>query len=163
EAYGSGWTGSGQIPEREGRAGRLGHFGAIDPSEGGLTERQMFTGFLKYKTPDHEVDATVYVTPYPPSPWNSFTFFLNDPKNGAEIEEDDARVLGGGNLSYHFHRRWRSISFRTTIGANLRWDGVHVDRWNAESQNGDWRKRLSRRVDTSDLGFAGNDDDIDQL
>jgi TonB family protein len=160
QAYGSGWLGSGQIPSRD--VGRIGQFGSEDPSEGGQTQRQMFTAFLKYKGGDHEVEVTAYVTRYRLSLFNDFTFYLNDPLNGDEIEQDDARVYAGGKLAYHFHRRWHGISFRTTMGAEMRWDGAHVDRWNVESQRGDFRQRISRRVDANDpLGFSGNDDDID--
>lgn len=159
QAYGSGWIGSGQIPARD--VQRIGQFGSEDPSEGGLTERQMVTAFLKYKSGDHEVDATVYFTRYRLSLFNDFTFFLENPAVGSEIEQDDARTFSGGKLAYHFHRRWRKISFRTTMGAEMRYDGIHVDRWDAESQNGDFRKRIGRHVDTSDLAFSGNNSDID--
>jgi outer membrane receptor protein involved in Fe transport len=162
QAYGSGWVGSGQIPSRD--AGRIGQFGSEDPSEGGLTERQMLTVFLKYAGGDHEVEATVYVTRYRLSLFNDFTFFLRDPVNGDEIEQDDARVFWGGKLAYHFHRRWRSISLRTTLGGEARYDGIHVDRWSAESQNGDFRKRLGRLLDLNDpLAFSASNDDIDIL
>jgi TonB family protein len=161
QAYGSGWIGSGQIPSRD--AARIGSFGSEDPSEGGLAERQMVSGFLRYRGGDHEVDATVYVTRSRLALFNDFTFFLRDPVHGDEIEQDDARVFSGGKLSYHFHRRWCGISWRSTLGVEMRWDGVHVDRWDAESQDGDFRKRLGRHVDRSSLGFASSDDDLDLL
>jgi TonB family protein len=162
QAYGSGWVGSGQIPSRD--VGRIGQFGSEDPSEGGLTERQMFTAFAHYRNGDHEVNATLYVTRYRLSLFNDFTFFLHDPVNGDEIEQDDARVFSGGKISYHVHRHWHGISLRSTVGVEMRYDGIHVDRWNAESQNGDFRKRLSRRVDTSGIGFGANDNiDISNL
>lgn len=164
QAYGSGWVGSGQIPAREVAAGRLDPFGSEDPSEGGLTERQMLSAFLKYQGEDGQAfDATVYVTRYRLALWNDFTFFLNDPVNGDEIEQDDARTFTGGKVTYRLDRRWGNLSLRTVIGAEMRYDAIHVDRWDAESQNGDFRKRLGRRVDTSDLALSGNDDDIDQL
>ncbi|MFT3839758.1 MAG: TonB-dependent receptor plug domain-containing protein [Myxococcaceae bacterium] len=163
QAYGSGWTGSGQIPSRLVDSHQLGEFGSLDPSEGGLTERQMLTAFFKYSGGDSELEATAYVTRYRLNLWNDFTYYLRDPVNGDEIEQDDARVFSGGKLAYHFHRRWHGIRFRTTLGSEMRYDGIHVDRWNAESQNGDFRKRLSRRVDDSDLAFGGSDDDIDLL
>ena len=162
QAYGSGWTGSGQIPSREVDAGRLNQFGSIDPTEGGLTERQMVSLFLHHKDVDNEFDATVYFTRYRLSLWDDFTFFLNNPVLGDEIEQDDSRFVTGANLRYHRHSHWRNISFRTTVGAQLRYDGVHVDIWNVESQDGDYRKRLGRRTDPSAYHF-GNDDDIDQV
>jgi TonB family protein len=159
-AYGSGWIGSGQIPSREVDGARLGHFGAIDPSEGGLTQRQMMTAYVRHKDAANELDATAYFTRYRLSLWNDFTFFLADPVLGDEIEQDDSRFYTGANLRYHRHGWWRGISFRTTMGAQLRYDGVHVDVWNAESQDGDFRQRLGRRADPSAFRF-GSDDDID--
>ncbi len=162
QAYGSSWTGSGQIPSREVDSGRMSQFGAIDPTEGGITQRQMVTGFLKHKDATNEFDATVYFTKYRLSLWNDFTFFLADPKNSDLIEQDDSRFFTGANLAYHRHSHWKNLSFRTTVGAQARYDGVHVDIWNATSQDGDFRKRLSRRSDPSAFRF-GNDADIDQI
>lgn len=162
EAYGSGWTGSGQIPEREVAAGRLSQFGSEDPSEGGLTERQMVTAFFHHRGPSQEVDATAYVTRYRLSLWNDFTFFQQDPINGDEIEQDDARVFGGGKVDWHFHRRWHGLSLRTTLGAEARDDGIAVDAYHAESQNGDFRKRLDPyrhlRDDQLDLAAYAEED-----
>jgi TonB family protein len=160
QAYGSGWIGSGQIPSRD--VANIGRFGSEDPTEGGQTERQMFTAFARYHGGDQEVEATVYVTRYKLALFNDFTFFLNDPVHGDEIEQDDSRVFSGAKISYHFHRRWHGISFRSTAGAEMRYDGIHVDRWNVESQDGDFRKRLGR-LNVTSLGAPGADDDIDIL
>ncbi|HWE27526.1 MAG TPA: TonB family protein [Polyangia bacterium] len=162
QAYGSGWIGSGQIPERDVAAGRLSQLGSEDPSEGGLTERQMLTAFFRHRGGAQEVDATAYVTRYQLSLWNDFTFFLHDPLNGDEIEQDDARVFGGGKLAWHFHRRWRGLSLRTTLGAEARDDGIDVHAYHAESQNGDFRKRLDTyrnlRDDQLDLAAWAEED-----
>ncbi len=169
QGYGSQWIGSGQIPSREVDAHRIDQFGSIDPSEGGQTQRQMLSLFLKHKDPKNEFDITIYVTRYRLSLWNDFTFFLKNPTTGDEIEQDDSRVFTGVNLSYHRHSTWHGISFRHTFGAQMRYDGIHVDLWNAESQNGDFRKRISRYVGGVDpsTGMStfnfGNNDDIDQV
>ena len=65
EAYGSSWLGSGQIPSREVDAGRLAPFGALDPSEGGLTERQMIRAFLRHDDRIHEIKSTYILQPGP--------------------------------------------------------------------------------------------------
>jgi outer membrane receptor protein involved in Fe transport len=160
QAYGSGWIGSGQIPSRD--VGRIGHFGSEDPSEGGQTERQMVTAFARYHHGSQQLDATVYVTRYRLSIFNDFTFWLNDPQHGDEIEQDDARVVSGARLSYQFRRRWGRLFLRTTFGVEARYDQAHVDMWRAESQNGDFRQRLGRFVDPTGLG-GGADDDLDLL
>ena len=159
QAYGGGWVGSGQIPARD--VHRIGQFGPEDPSEGGQTQRQMFTLFARYAGGDHELEATAYVTRYKLSLFNDFTFFLANPKLGDEIEQDDTRIFAGGKVAYHFHKRRRGISLRTTMGVETRYDTIHVDRWQAESQDGDFRKRLGRIYGSSaQNGFGGNDDDV---
>ncbi|HXU70907.1 MAG TPA: TonB-dependent receptor [Polyangia bacterium] len=162
QAYGSGWIGSGQIPEREVAAGRLSQFGSEDPSEGGLTERQMLTAFFKHHDGANEVEATAYLTRYRLSLWNDFTFFLHDPVDGDEIEQDDARVFGGAKLAWHFHRRWRGISFRTSLGAEARDDGIAVHSYHATSQLGTFRQRLdayrNMTDDQLDLGAYAEED-----
>jgi TonB family protein len=161
-AYGSGWNASGQIPAREVDAGRLGHFGSLDPSEGGESQRQMLHLYLHHKESQHDVTASVYWVRQQLSLWNNFTFFQRDPQNGDLIEQGDARNYAGANLAYHFHARWRSISFRTTLGAQTRYDTGHVDLWASTSQNGDFRKRLMRYVDPGRFHF-GSDADVSVL
>jgi hypothetical protein len=158
EGYGSGWSGSGQIPARD--VGRIGRFGSEDPSEGGQTERQMLTAFAHYKTSEQQLDATLYVTRYRLSLFNDFTFYLNDPLHGDEIEQDDARVLAGGKLAWTFRRRWRGIFFKSTVGVETRYDTVHVDRWHDTSQDGRFRQRLARLTDPSGIGINADNDDL---
>src|SRR5262249_53547717 len=127
QAYGSGWIGSGQIPAREVAAGRLDNFGSVDPSEGGLTERQMMTAFLHYVGERSTLDPTAYVTRYRLSLWDDFTFFLADPVNGDLIEQDDARVFAGARLRYEVEQALGGIVTRTALGAEMRHDAIHVD------------------------------------
>ncbi len=161
QGYGSGWVGSGQIPTRD--VGRIGQFGSEDASEGGLTERQMFTAFLQYKKSEHELDITAYVTRYRLSLFSDFTFFLGNPTSADEIEQDDARVFAGAKLAYRFTKRWRSVSLRTALGGEMRFDSIHVDRWDTTSQSGEFRKRLGRHVDRTDFALSGNNNNIDIL
>src|SRR5207248_10615543 len=119
--------------------------------------------FLPPQSPDQESPATLCVARYRLALWTDFTFFLNNPLLGDEIEQDDLRTFAGARLDYHFHRRWHGLSFRTTFGAEVRYDDVHVDRWDAESQDGDFRKRIARRADTSGFAFSGNNDDVTQV
>ncbi len=161
EAYSSGWNGSGQIPAHD--VGRIGQYGSEDPSEGGQTERQMLTLFAHYHDGDSRFDATAYVTRYRLALFNDFTFFLNDPVNGDEIEQDDARVYAGARLAYQLRKRWRGIVFRTSAGIDMRYDGAHVDRWHDTSQNGDWRQRIGRLQDSAGIGIDASDDDMDIL
>ncbi|HEY2746549.1 MAG TPA: TonB family protein, partial [Polyangia bacterium] len=156
QSYGSQWIGSGQIPERAVAAGQISRFGAEDPSEGGMTQRQMLTFFFKHHASDGEFNVTAYVTRYSLALFNDFTFFLVNPVNGDELEQDDNRVFSGAIASWKKYQRWHGISFRHQIGASIRYDGVHIDLWDVESSavndggmssgGSDFRQRLGRRA-----------------
>ena len=73
--YGGDWHGSGQIPLREVHAGRLDRFSAIDPSEGGRTDRQNLNLIYTY-TPSAQENWLVqlYGSRYKLNLFNNFTF-----------------------------------------------------------------------------------------
>ncbi len=109
--YGSTWNGSGQIPARavcgEGDKPNFGpvnpppeaygqpcidHFGYIDPSEGGSTQRHQAS--LSFNTrfgEDSELAVTTFLTKYRFTLWSNFTFFELDPVHGDEVEQDADR------------------------------------------------------------------------
>jgi outer membrane receptor protein involved in Fe transport len=147
--YGGGWRSSGQIPSREVDAGALDRFGAIDPTEGGDTQRYSINAFFRYHEGRHELSVNAYYTRYRMALWNNFTFFLRDPERGDQNEQDDDRHVAGLRLSYHAHARWRSIALRTTVGAQLRWDTTQLDLWDAAR-----RVRTGRHVEATEFPFG---------
>ena len=160
-AYGSQWVGSGQIPARlVGTPELPTAWGALDPSEGGSTQRNSASLFLDARPdPLSRFALRLYAIQYRLALWSDFTFFLGDAANGDEIEQDDARVVTGLDARYELNRRWGRASAKTVLGAQVRRDDAHVDVWDATSQNGSFRRRLRRHVDASPFHF-GNDDDI---
>jgi TonB family protein len=160
-AYASQWFGSGQIPARLVCTPELpDRFGSLDPSEGGSTERESVSAFYHlHPDPLSRVDARLYFVSYKLALFNDFTFFLNDPINSDEIEQDDSRTVLGGNFEYEWNRQWRSAFFKTIIGAQFRRDDVHVDLWDVTSQNGNFRKRLGRHVERGELAFGTDADE----
>lgn len=170
-SYGSSWNGSGQIPARavcgEGEAGNpppeaygahcIDHFGYIDPSEGGSTQRHM--GQLSFSTAwdDADFNASAYFVKYRFTLYSNFTFFLDDPVHGDEIEQDDDRVIGGFDARYRKHYHYKGAKFTTTIGAQARFDSIDNALYHDEA-----RQRLGARVkahiDESELGLYVEED-----
>lgn len=140
--YGAGWNGSGQIPQREVDAGRLDRYGAIDPNEGGSSNR--FGAHARYTDVSEAGDLTVmaYVFHYRLSLFSNFTFFSRDPTNGDMIEQTDRRLVSGLDANYAFPSRIGDVQFRTTFGMQARNDvidnALYYDRG---------RERLSNVVD----------------
>lgn len=125
-AYASSWIGSGRIPARLVDAGFLDRYGAIDPSEGGDTQRQQLVVSLR-SLPDESSSftATASFIRYGLSLFDDFTFQAGDPARGDEIEQDDQRTAVLGNFRYD--RRDRGLlpgSLFTTFGVQLRSDDV---------------------------------------
>jgi len=159
-AYAGQWVGSGQIPARlVGTPELPTRWDSLDPSEGGSTLRNSATLFLEARPdPLSRFQLRFYAIQYKLALFNDFTFFLRDPVNGDEIEQDDSRIVTGLGARYETNRRFGSASAKTVLGAQVRRDDAHVDIWDVTSQNGSWRRRLGRHVDPSPFHF-GNDDD----
>ena len=82
--YHAEWHGSGEIPTRAVRSGLIDRFGAIDPNEGGITQRTNLNLEYRWKTAENQrLVAQAYVTYYTLSLFNDFTFFLNNPVSAA--------------------------------------------------------------------------------
>ncbi|NWF73292.1 MAG: TonB-dependent receptor plug domain-containing protein [Nitrospirae bacterium] len=119
------WNGSGEIPFRKVTDGTIDRFGAIDPSEGGKTERA--TGRLQYHydTPSNgRFFADAYLQYYKMDLWTNFTFFLDDPVNGDGIIQHDQRYMYGGNLGYQQTGELLGIRTAATAGFQVRNDSI---------------------------------------
>jgi hypothetical protein len=125
--YRAEWHGSGEIPERAVRAGLITRFGSIDPTEGGVTERTNVNAEFRWSPSDKDqLTVHAYATYYVLSLFNDFTFFLNDPEHGDEINQRDRRWLAGLDLSYERKFKPFGVDVTTTAGFQYRLDAPHV-------------------------------------
>jgi len=125
--YVSRWNASGQIPLREVQVGRLDRFGAIDPSEGGRTQRS--TGHLRYHYDTAfggTAFAEAYFQYYRMDIFTNFTFFLDNPINGDGIEQNDRRYLYGGDIGYRQGGEIFGVASAATFGVQSRVDDIDV-------------------------------------
>ncbi len=127
--FSSSWNASGQIPEREVLAGRLSRFGVIDNSEGGNTSRTNFNLSYVQKTSTGEFETQVYSFNYRFRLFSNFTFFLDDPINGDEIEQSDNRSVQGLNARYSFFHKLGKMNNKLTVGLLYRADDIQNELW----------------------------------
>lgn len=137
-SHGSSWRGSGQIPARavcgEGEPQNPGpaafgqpcidHFGVVDPTEGGATQRHLMS--LAYSTAwgDADFTAMAYAIKYRFTLYSNFTFFAEDPVHGDEIEQDDDRSVVGTDFRVRRHDHYLGGQFTTSLGAQVRFDSI---------------------------------------
>ncbi len=99
-AYASSWYGSGQIPARLVDSGILNRYGAIDPTEGGDTQRQQaILALTTHLDSTSNFSVSLSVIRYNLDLFNDFTFQLDNP-DGDEIEQTDNRVTFYASMRY---------------------------------------------------------------
>ena len=134
-AYASSWIGSGQVPARLVDAGGLDRYGAIDPTEGGVTQRQQLIATLATHLDDHSsFTAAVSGVRYALTLFNDFTFFARDPVHGDEIEQDDHRTTIFATLRYERRDQLRFGTLLSSAGAQYRTDGIEANLWKVEKR-----------------------------
>ncbi len=129
--FGSSWNASGQIPERAVDDGTIDRFGSIDTTEGGTTSRNNFNLVYSSKQGKNDFMSQIYFGNYRFKLFSNFTFYLNDPVNGDEIEQDDYRTFIGYNGTYAIASTIGKMNAKTTFGAGFRADNVENQLWHA--------------------------------
>ncbi len=120
------WDASGQIPDRAVDEGIIGFYGAIDPTEGGLTYRT--NGNAQLITTLGNGDLLKNQVYYSNSHFDlhtNFTFFLEDSVNGDQIRQREARDLAGYNGSYRHVNYLGNVKLTSELGLNVRYDMTH--------------------------------------
>jgi hypothetical protein len=139
----SNWNASGEIPARAVRAGALGRFDAVDNTEGGKTERHNLNLQYNWADAQQSFNAQAWFSYYRFDLFSNFTFFMNDPVNGDEIEQTDKRILGGSYLNYRRNYNVFGLPMETLVGFSSRSDRANVGLFNAVQ-----RQRLGSTADS---------------
>ncbi len=114
---------------RAGRSfGQIGRFGTLDPSDGGQAMRKSLSGQYHAGIGDGHFDANAYVINNRLTLWNNFTHFLDDPINGDQEAQNEARATFGGGASYARSDTPFGFGNDLLAGLQTRTDDVHVDR-----------------------------------
>lgn len=119
------WDASGQIPDRAVESGQISRFGAIDPTEGGNTQRtNLSVKLLSNIKPGLSTENQFYFTRYYFELYSNFTFYLNNPILGDQIRQREFRDIYGflGKISKETY--WKDAKITGTLGYGFRFDEV---------------------------------------
>ncbi len=124
--FDSHWDASGQIPQRVVDKGIIGRFGALDDTEGGNTSRTHLN-FLHTRNWDNgaRLNNSVWLSHYRFNLYSNFTFFLNDPIHGDQINQTEKRLGAGANSDYTHPIRCGNLNGDFQAGLGFRYD--HID------------------------------------
>jgi hypothetical protein len=118
-AYDANWDSTDQIPKRLIDSGGIGRLGNVDDSVGGESSRYSLMGEWDHNHSNGKTHADFYMGKYDLDLFSNFTYFLNDPVNGDQFEQQDDRWFLGGEL----RREWNLGQENTfTLGLQTRHD-----------------------------------------
>jgi beta-lactamase regulating signal transducer with metallopeptidase domain len=152
------WDATDQVPQRAIDEGAIPRFGHIDPTNGGRTHRYSLSADSQRTSGDTSTRANGYLVNYALNLFSNFTYFLNDPENGDQFEQEDRRNIAGGRVTHRRLATWGGRSAENLFGAQLRHDRIgSVGLFHTRG-----RQRLSTirldRIEQTSLGvFAQNE------
>ena len=121
----SSWDASGQIPQRAVSNGMITRTGAIDDTEGGRTSRtNVFLKHVHQFSNLAHITSQIYAIHYDFNLYSNFTFFLNDPVNGDQIQQREHRMIYGYKSAYTVGGSIGSKELVTELGGGFRIDDV---------------------------------------
>jgi outer membrane receptor protein involved in Fe transport len=126
-AYANKWNSTDQVPSRAIASGEIGLYGALDPSDGGNSNRFSLSGRWAQTNEGGSSKANFYVIKSSLNLWNNFTYSLTDPVNGDQFHQYDDRILGGINGSHVFKSQLAGLPMETEIGVQSRYDDIRLD------------------------------------
>lgn len=126
-AYANKWNSTDQIPARAVASGEVGLYGALDPTDGGNSNRFSLSGNWARSDDTGSSKGNFYIIKSSLNLWNNFTYFLTDPVNGDQFHQHDDRILGGVNTSHTFKGQFAGLPMETEIGVQSRYDDIRLD------------------------------------
>ncbi|HEV3141516.1 MAG TPA: TonB-dependent receptor, partial [Vicinamibacterales bacterium] len=118
------WNATEAVPERAINAGLIDRFGSIDPTDGGHTYRYSAAAEWQRGGSSSLTKASAYGLVYDLDLVSNFTFFLDDPVRGDQIEQADHRFVSGFKLSHRRISKWAGRAVQNTAGVQLRNDDI---------------------------------------
>jgi hypothetical protein len=147
-AYRGTWHSSDQIPVDA--IPQVGYFGALNPTDGGESQRYSLQAEWHRSAADSETKITIYGFYYDLNLFSDFTYYLDDPMKGDQFEQQDRRWVAGFDAHHTIFSTWFGRKVANTFGLQLRNDWVH---------NGLFRTENRMRTDKNDIN-ACNDEPI---
>ena len=115
-------------PLRAVQEGVIDRFGTLGPSDLSKSQRFSLSGAYGATGDDWKLNLSAYAIRSTMTLWNDFTHDLDDPVNGDQEEQDEARTVLGGQGTYIREMKFGQITSDTTFGAAVRYDDIDLDR-----------------------------------
>ena len=122
--YSGDWNSTDQIPLRAVAAGSLSRFGNIDPTDAGRTSRYSLAFDWLRSSGNGSTRLTAYGLQGGLNLFQNFTYFLEHPVDGDQVEQEGRRWVAGSRLVHRRLGRALDRPAEFAVGASLRYDAV---------------------------------------
>ena len=129
--------------------GATNSFGAINPTDGGKSQRYSLQGEWHQQSPNSETKITLYAFYYYLNLFSDFTYYLTDPVHGDQFEQQDNRCVTGLDARHSLFNQWFKRDVENTFGVQVRNDWIDNGLYQTEE-----RMRVDK-VDTDTNGLPG--------
>ncbi len=131
-AYSARWDSTDQIPLRAVRSGLIGRYGAIDPSDGGRTQRYSLSVDTQRLRDDGVFRFSAYAIRSELDLWSNFSYLLENPIDlnpagiaGDQFRQSERRTVFGLATSRSRDGTLAGLPMTTTFGLQLRHDRLN--------------------------------------
>ncbi|HMN83738.1 MAG TPA: TonB-dependent receptor [Burkholderiaceae bacterium] len=153
-AYHARWNSTDQIPRRAVDAGLIGRFGAVDPTDGGNSDRYSLSGEWRRALADGMVVASAYAIHYRLNLFSNFTYALDNEVDGDQFLQRDQRNVFGGRVARVWYGRLGGLPVTNEIGLQARHDRIRVGLFDSAARQITATTR-DDRVRQSSVGLYG--------
>ena len=115
------WNSSDQIPAS---FGATNFFGAINPTDGGNSQRYSLQAEWHRHGESSETKVTAYGFYYDLDLFSDFTYFLTDTNRGDQFEQQDQRWVAGLDARHTLFSQWFHRDVENTFGLQIRNDWI---------------------------------------
>ncbi|GAC1691237.1 MAG: TonB-dependent receptor [Candidatus Dormibacteraceae bacterium] len=123
--YKAKWNATDQIALRAVDSGLIDRFGALDPTDGGISQRYSLTGEWHRQDSHSATKFLAYGYYYDLDLFSDFTYLLSNPVRGDQFEQPDKRWVSGLKLAHSLFHTIGHFSSTSTVGLQVRNDSIH--------------------------------------
>jgi hypothetical protein len=123
-SYSADWNATDQVAVRAIDSGLINRFGSLDLTDGGRSFRHSAAFDAQRSGSNSSTRVTLFGLRYGLNLISNFTYFLEDPIDGDQFEQEDRRWITGGRVTYRRLGEWRGRHLETAVGGLVRHDAV---------------------------------------
>jgi hypothetical protein len=121
-AYQNQWNATDQIPIRAVESGLISRFGAIDSTDGGDSSRYSLSYAMHKRDHKGAFEFNIYAVKSKLDLYSNFTYFLNNPIDGDQFNQNEHRKMAGFNIAKTWFANLSGFDMQNKIGLQTRYD-----------------------------------------